>query len=185
MLPRRIESEYGVNFSAGFSFETVDLEILEKILEKMSAEVDDEWEVKECHDDGSIFLKLLTNNTQSEFKFESNVPIKPLKLHHDKLEQHMDATVELVVAGWYRNTPEKKQYGLTLKVKKITWGNEKRKRKHDDEVNLNLDYTSYLFITVHTDVYQIDIDCVLEEEVPKKRKNHNATDVKVLKSMNE
>jgi hypothetical protein len=146
MLPRRIESEYGVKFSAGLSFEASDLDILEKILAKMGEEVDDDWTVKGYHDDGSIFLKLLTNANQSEFKFDSNVPIKPLKLDNDKLEQHMDTTVELVVSGWYRNTPETKQYGLTLKVKKITWGNEKRKRKHDDEVNLNLDYTSFTFI---------------------------------------
>ncbi len=106
----------------------------------MGSHLDESWEQKQVHDDGKIFLNLQANSASTDFVFESNLPVKPLKLQHEKIDQYMDVTVEFTVTGWYlkNDDAEEKKYGLTLKVKKIHWGEEKKvvkkKKTEDDEV---------------------------------------------------
>ena len=139
MLPMRNEhSEYGVKYSVGVEFNATDLEVLDNALDQMAAHLDENWEPKPVHDDGKIFLSLKPKAGDKEFAFDTNVPIRPLHLAHDKIEQFMDVTVEVAIAGWYRTDDDVNKYGLTLQVRKITWGEEPkktvRKRKVEDEV---------------------------------------------------
>jgi len=144
MLPTKNEhEEYGTSFKVGVEFDEGDMIVFETILDKMQEVIgDDSYECKPSHTDGSIFFKLGTNKSLSEFSFESNVPIKPGKLHNDKLEQHMQITLDLLVSGWYlkkKGVDGEKKFGLTYKIRKIIFGAEKRpskKRKaEDDEVS--------------------------------------------------
>lgn len=141
MLPTRNEhEEYGISFKAGIEFNEDDMVVFENIIEKMYKEADDDdYDVKQPHEDGAIFMKLPTNKALSEFTFDSNVPIKPGKLSHEKLEQHMSVTVELMVSGWYLydKDADVKKLGVTMKLRKIQFGQEKpvKKRKlGEDEV---------------------------------------------------
>jgi hypothetical protein len=141
MLPSKNEhDEYGTSFKIGVECDGEDMLVFENLMEKMYDEVDDdEYQPKQPHEDGSIFFKLPTNKALSEFTFESNVPIKPSKLTHNSLEQFMPVTLDLLVSGWYLRKKDVKKFGLTLKIKKIAFGGEKRaskKRKtEEDEVS--------------------------------------------------
>lgn len=144
MLPAKNEhEEYGTSFKIGVEFDEGDMIVFETILDKMLEVVNDEsYECKPSHTDGSIFFKLGTNKALSEFSFESNVPIKPGKLQNEKLEQHMQITMDLLVSGWYlkkKGVDGEKKFGLTYKIRKINFGGEKvrsKKRKvEDDEVS--------------------------------------------------
>jgi hypothetical protein len=146
MLPTKNEHEdYGISFKIGVEFDEDDMVVFDKVLEKMLAKCeDDSFAMKPCHEDGTIFFKLGTNRALSEFTFDSNLAIRPGKLGHDKLEQHMQVTLEIAVSGWYLNKKEEdeKKFGLTFKIRKITFGQEKskpvvKKRKtEEDEVSL-------------------------------------------------
>ena len=133
MLPKRDESEFGIKYSMGVEFLEEDCALLDAILDKL--EVDD-WERKECHNEGSIFLTLKPNTGHTDFKCTSNLSIKPLKLYNDKLDTGMEVTVDMAVSGWYMQDEDTRKYGLTLKVKSLFFGPppSKRKRKDDDEV---------------------------------------------------
>jgi len=148
MLPTKNEhDDYGTSFKMGVECDGGDMTIFENIMEKMYDELDDDqYDPKQPHDDGSIFFKLPTNKALSEFTFESNVPIKPGKLHNDRLEQFMPVTLDLLVSGWYlrknengvkdENGKQVKKFGLTYKIRKITFGGEKarsKKRKTDED----------------------------------------------------
>lgn len=145
MLPSKNEhDDYGTSFKMGVECDSTDMVIFENIMEKMYDELDDdEYDPKQPHDDGSIFFKLPTNKALSEFTFESNVPIKPGKLSNDRLEQFMPVTLDLLVSGWYlrkkdedSNGKHVKKFGVTYKVRKITFGGEKarsKKRKTDED----------------------------------------------------
>ena len=142
MLPMKNEHEdYGISFKAGIEFNEDDMVVFEDIIEKMYDQANDgDYVVKQPHEDGSIFMKLPTNKALSEFTFESNVPIKPGRLDHDKLEQHMAVTVDLLVSGWYLNdkSADVKKLGVTMKIRKIHFGQEKSTKKRkvgDDEVD--------------------------------------------------
>ena len=143
MLPTKNEhEEYGISYKMGVEFDEGDMIVFETILEKMGEVLDDEsFEVKNSHEDGSIFFKLPTNKALSEFTFDSNVPIKPGKLGNEKIEQHMQVAVDLLVSGWYLKKKDDgdKKYGLTFKIRKIMFGQEKkptkRRKTEDDEVS--------------------------------------------------
>lgn len=148
MLPAKNEhEEYGTTFKMGVEFDEGDMIVFDTVLEKMMEVVDDEsYVVKPGHEDGNIFFKLPTNKSLSEFTFESNVPIKPGKLGSDKLDQFMPVTVELILSGWYMKKKDEdvKKYGLTFKIRKVCFGNEKvrappvKKRKtEEDEVSIS------------------------------------------------
>lgn len=153
MLPQKQEHEdYGTSFKMGVEFNPEDMDILERVIELMCAEInDDDFDVKSPHDDGKIFFKLATNKTMSEFTFESNVALKPSKLNNDKLEQFSMITLDILVAGWYMNNNDDgtKKYGLSLKVQKVWFGGEKslKKRKKpvqdcDEDENININSPS-------------------------------------------
>jgi hypothetical protein len=131
MLPAKNEHEdYGISFKMGVEFEEDDMVVFDKVLEEMLKKVgDDEFAMKPCHEDGNIFFKLGTNRAMSEFTFESNVAIRPGKLVNEKLEQHMQVTLELTVSGWYlkKKDEDEKKFGLTFKIRKICFGQEKVK----------------------------------------------------------
>lgn len=176
MLPQKQEhEEYGTSYKMGVEFNPEDMDVLERVIELMCAEInDDEFDVKLPHDDGSIFFKLGTNKSMSEFTFESNVSLKPSKLNTDKLEQFSAITLDLLVSGWFMNNDGVKKYGLTLKVQKVWFGGEKvksvkRKKPVDEE-----------------DVDDIDIDSPGSELLtPEKKKMPMMTkaDKKILKGL--
>ena len=137
MLPKRDESEFGIKYSLCVEFSMDDCALLDAILDKLEIE---DWERKECHNEGSIFLNLKPNGAHTEFKFKNNVGLKPLKLYNDKFDVGMDVTVDMLVAGWYMQDTiddvEVKKFGLSLKVKDIWFGPlpSKRRRKDEEEV---------------------------------------------------
>lgn len=143
MLPSKNEHEdYGTSFKMGCEFDEGDMIVFETVLDKMLEEVDASFKVKPSHEEGKIFFKLPTNKNMSEFTFDSNVPIKPGKLGHDKLDQHMPFYIELIVGGWYLKKlemGEERKFGLKFTIKKIHFGEEKKivkKRKvEEDEVS--------------------------------------------------
>ena len=148
MLPAKNEhDDYGTSFKMGVEFDEGDMIVFDTILEKMMEVVDDEsYSVKPGHDDGNIFFKLPTNKALSEFTFESNVAIKPGKLGSDKLDQFMPVTIDLIVSGWYlkKRDEDVKKYGLTYKIRKVCFGNEKvktpavkRRKTEEDEVSIS------------------------------------------------
>lgn len=144
MIPTRSEhDDFGLSYKIGCEFDTLSAGIksLDAALLAIGSNLlDGESQAKEPHNDGTMFLKLPVNSTHTEFKMESNIPIKPTKLLNDKIDQDMDVTVELLVSGWYRNDPEEDgmKYGLSFKMKKIHFGEEKKTKKQkvdlDDEV---------------------------------------------------
>jgi hypothetical protein len=143
-VPTKQESDdYGTSYKMGVEFDEGDLEVLDTIIEKMVDVADDScFEVKQPHNDGSIFFKLPTNSSHSEFTFKSNVAIKPSKLDNEKIYQFVPVHMEIAVAGWYmKKADDDKKIGLTFKIAKITFGDEKvvkkslKRKAEDDEVS--------------------------------------------------
>lgn len=135
MLPQKQEhDQYGIRYSIGCEFNEDDLVVLESVYDKLKDNVDDDFSGKEVHNEGAVFFKLPTNKAQSEFDFDNNLGLKPMKLNNDKLERQMLVTFDLIVSGWYKS--DSKQFGLSYKFKKIHFGAEKKsvkRRKLDDE----------------------------------------------------
>lgn len=137
--------QYGVKYTMGVKFSADDCEIFDKCLDGIEEQLQElgesDWERKETHDDGSIFLKLGTNKSHSEFSFSNNLQLKPTCLNHDKLDSGMDVQVELELGGWLMRVEGEKKYGLTLSIKSIHFGalEKKKKRKvEEDDVRVNL-----------------------------------------------
>lgn len=171
MTPRKQEHDvYGTSFKMGVEFQEDDMIVFETVVEKMGKVVGDEYTAKLPHDNGSMFIKLPTNKVLSDFACDLNVPIRPNKLEHEKISQHMPVTVDLIVGGWFMNneTSDEQKYGLSFNVKKITFATEKpkqKKKRHDGE-----------------DIDVPDSGDSASEEPPKK-KSHSKKDSAILKGM--
>lgn len=139
MLPQKQEhDEYGVRYSMGCEFNEDDLTVLECVFDKIKDHVDDDFCGKEVHNEGAIFFKLPTNKAQSEFDFENNLGLKPMKLQNEKMERQMLVTIDLIVNGWYKS--DSKQFGVSYKFKKVHFGAEKKvvKRKRVDDEDIEI-----------------------------------------------
>lgn len=142
MPPRLFEhEEYGESYKFGVKFDEDDMKPLDQALVKTSTNVGDDWTGKFPHDDGSIFFKLKPNPGKTKFTSPMNVPIKPSKLDNDLISPDMDVTVHFGVSAWYQK--EEKKYGLTIKIKKIWFGDDaepkKKKSKKQPEPDTDTD----------------------------------------------
>ncbi|MFA7327761.1 MAG: hypothetical protein WC121_13925 [Candidatus Kapaibacterium sp.] len=125
MLPSRQESEeYGLKYSLGVEFNESDCAVFDKLLDTMAdMKNDNEYDRKEAHNDGKIFLSLKPNAKNNDFKCAINLPIKPLKLVNDKIDVGEEVEVDMLVSGWWMAGENGCKYGLTLGVKAIRFAN--------------------------------------------------------------
>jgi hypothetical protein len=125
--------DYGDSYKFGVKFEEDSLFKLEQAVLALGHNAEHDWTAKNPHDDGTIFFKLKTDKEDTKFTTEINVPIKPAKLKNDKISTDMDVTIDVGIGGWYQKSAKK--YGLTLKLKKVTFGTAEPKTSRRKRVS--------------------------------------------------
>ncbi len=124
MAPRLFEhDDFGDSFKFGVRFDEDELFKLDQAILAVGHHAPG-WTEKPAHEDGTIFFKLATDKTNSKFTADILPKITPKKIDNDKISTDMDVTVEFNIGGWFQRSSEK--FGLTLKVKKVVFGNGKK-----------------------------------------------------------
>ncbi len=121
-------------FSLGVEFLEEDLEALDLTMTKLGQHLKpgSGWVQKYPHESGSVFFKLPTNKTHDAFTFTSNAIMTPDD-QYDASEVIRNSgnmvTVDFTVGAYAlhdtkldsKTGKEKKMYGLTLAINKLTW----------------------------------------------------------------
>jgi len=142
MPPRKQEDEiYGESVNMGIEFNEEDLKVLDETIVKMGEFVEEDFEAKEVHDNGKVFLKLPVGNNKARgkhIKCKSNIKLDINDLPHPDIEGQTPVTIILQVNGWFMKDELANKFGVSLVVKNIyfgaTWTAPKKSNKRKIKV---------------------------------------------------